>query len=79
MYDSEKNILEAMSKLSEQMQSYDKRLTSMGSDLAKVQSQMELSMKLIQPFTRNMCGWFRTPQVLRQTAEYWVPLRLQHL
>jgi hypothetical protein len=38
MSGSEKIILEAMNKLTERFDSYDKRITTLGSNLAKVQS-----------------------------------------
>jgi hypothetical protein len=38
MMDSEKTLLEAVAKLFEKMDTYDKWITSMGSDLSKVQS-----------------------------------------
>jgi hypothetical protein len=48
MSDSEKHLLDVVTKLSEKIDAYDRRLTSMGSDIAKVHSQVDLSMKLIQ-------------------------------
>jgi peptidoglycan hydrolase CwlO-like protein len=48
MIESAKTLLHAVAKLSEKMDSYDKRITSLGSDLAKVQSQVDLSMRFIQ-------------------------------
>jgi hypothetical protein len=36
MSDSEKTLLDAVNKLSEKFDSYDKRLTIMGSDLSKI-------------------------------------------
>jgi hypothetical protein len=48
MSDSEKKLLEAVQRLSEKMDVQDKCLTSLGTDLSKVQSQMDLSMKSIQ-------------------------------
>jgi hypothetical protein len=36
MVESEKTMLEVVNKLSEKMDSYDKRLTTMGSDITKV-------------------------------------------
>jgi hypothetical protein len=44
MSESEKTLLEVVAKLSKKMDAYDKRITSMGSDLSKVQSQVDLSM-----------------------------------
>jgi hypothetical protein len=41
MSKSKGKLLEAMNKLVEKMDSYDKRLMSMGSDLSKVQSQVD--------------------------------------
>jgi hypothetical protein len=41
-------LLEAVQRLSENMDVQDKHLTSLGTDLSKVQSQMDLSMKSIQ-------------------------------
>jgi DNA anti-recombination protein RmuC len=48
MSESEKTLLEVVAKLSKKMDAYDKRITSMGSDLSKVQSQVDLSMHSIQ-------------------------------
>jgi hypothetical protein len=48
MSESEKHLLEAVHKFSEKMDAYDKRLTMLGSDISKVQSQVDLSMKSIQ-------------------------------
>jgi hypothetical protein len=53
MTESEKTLLEAMNKLSEKMDSYDKRLTSLGSEVSKVQSQVDLSMKSIQALQKE--------------------------
>jgi hypothetical protein len=48
MVESEKTMLEVVNKLPKKMDSYDKRLTTMGSDITKVQSQVDLSMRSIQ-------------------------------
>jgi hypothetical protein len=48
MSGSEKIILEAMNKLTERFDSYDKRITTLGSNLAKVQSQVDLSLCSIE-------------------------------
>jgi hypothetical protein len=48
MTESEKHVFEAVGKLSEKMDMYDKRLTVFGSEMSKVQSQMDLAMKSIQ-------------------------------
>jgi hypothetical protein len=48
MSNSDKHLLDAVTKLSEKMDAYDRRLTLMGSDIVKVQSQVDLSMKSIQ-------------------------------
>jgi hypothetical protein len=48
MSDPEKKSLEAVQRFSEKMVVQDKCLTSLGTDLSKVQSQMDLSMKSIQ-------------------------------
>jgi formyltetrahydrofolate synthetase len=53
MTDSEKTLLEAITKLFEKMDIYDKRITSMGSDLSKVQSQVDLSMRSIQALEKE--------------------------
>jgi hypothetical protein len=44
----EGKLLEAMNKLSEKMDLYDKHLTSMGSDLCEVQNQVDLLMHSVQ-------------------------------
>jgi CRISPR/Cas system Type II protein with McrA/HNH and RuvC-like nuclease domain len=48
MTESEKHVFEAVGKLSEKMDMYDKRLTAFGSEMSKVQSQVDLAMKSIQ-------------------------------
>jgi hypothetical protein len=48
MVESEKTLLEAVNKLSVKFDSYDKCLTSLGSNIAKVQSQVDLFMKSIR-------------------------------
>jgi prefoldin subunit 5 len=48
MLESEKTLLEAVAKLSEKMDAYDKHITSMGSNLSEVQSQVDLSLSSIQ-------------------------------
>jgi hypothetical protein len=48
MTESEKRVFEAVGKLSEKMDMYDKRLTAFGSEMSKVQSQVDLAMKSIQ-------------------------------
>jgi hypothetical protein len=53
MTESEKTLLEAIAKLSEKIDSYDKRIVSMGLDIAKVQSQMDLSMRSIQALQKE--------------------------
>jgi hypothetical protein len=44
MSESEKTVFDAVHKLSEKMDDYNKHLTSLTSDVAKVQSQVDLSM-----------------------------------
>jgi hypothetical protein len=53
MLETETKLLEAISRLSEKLDSFDKRITSMGSDVAKVQSQMDLSMRSIQALQKE--------------------------
>jgi formyltetrahydrofolate synthetase len=48
MMESEKHVLEVVGKLSEKMDMYDKHLTAFGSEMSKVQSQVDLAMKSIQ-------------------------------
>jgi hypothetical protein len=48
MSESEKHLLEAVYKLSKKMDTYDKRITLLGSNISKVQSQVDLSMKSFQ-------------------------------
>jgi hypothetical protein len=43
----ETKLLEAVTRISERLDSFDKCITSMGSDAAEVQSQMDLSMRSI--------------------------------
>jgi hypothetical protein len=53
MLETETKLLEAISRLSEKLDSFDKHITSMGSDVAKVQSQMDLSMRSIQALQKE--------------------------
>jgi hypothetical protein len=53
MSESEKSLIEAINKLSLKIDSYDKCLTSLGSDMSKVQSQVDLSMRLIQALQKE--------------------------
>jgi hypothetical protein len=48
MSELEKTLFKAVSKLSEKMDVYNKHITLLGSDLSKVQSQVDLSMHSIQ-------------------------------
>jgi hypothetical protein len=48
MAESKQTLLDALNQLSEKMDSYDQRLTTLGSDLSKVQSQVDLSLRSIQ-------------------------------
>jgi hypothetical protein len=54
MPDSGKHLLEAVNKLSEKLDSYDRRITSLELDLSKVQSQVDLSMKSIQVLQKEV-------------------------
>jgi hypothetical protein len=53
MSESEKSVLEAVNKLDVKMEVYDKRLTSLCSDISKVQSHVDLSMKSIQALQKE--------------------------
>jgi hypothetical protein len=53
MTNSEKTLLEAISKLYEKFDSYDKRLTSLGSNVSKVQAQVGLSICSIQALQKE--------------------------
>jgi hypothetical protein len=53
MAESEKTLLEAVNKLSMKFDSYDKHLTSLGSNIANVQSQVDLSIKSIQTLQQD--------------------------
>jgi hypothetical protein len=48
MVESEHVLLDAVNRLSEKMDSYDQRLSSLGSNLSKVQSHVDLSLRTIQ-------------------------------
>jgi hypothetical protein len=48
MSKSEKNLVEAVNRLAAKMDSYDQRFTSLGSDISKIQSQVDLLMHSIQ-------------------------------
>jgi hypothetical protein len=53
MTESEKALLEAVAKLLEKIDSYDKRIVSLGSNISKVQSQLDLSMRSIQALQKE--------------------------
>jgi peptidoglycan hydrolase CwlO-like protein len=59
MPDSGKHLLEAVNKLSEKLDSYDRRITSLELDLSKVQSQVDLSMKSIQVLQKEVAKFHR--------------------
>jgi hypothetical protein len=50
---SESKLLEDMNKLFEKLDSYDKRLTSMGSDLSKVHHNLITRYALFRSCRRN--------------------------
>jgi hypothetical protein len=52
MIESEQNLVEAMNKPSAKIDSYDKLITTLGSDISMVQSQVDLSMCSIQTSER---------------------------
>jgi hypothetical protein len=62
MTDSEKTLLEAISKLSEKLDVYGKRLTSMGSNVSKVQAQVYLSMSSMQALQKEQILLVKTMQ-----------------
>jgi N12 class adenine-specific DNA methylase len=57
MADLEKTLLEAVNKLSEKMDVYDKRLTTLGSDIAKVQSQVDYPCSPSRCCRKNRFSW----------------------
>jgi predicted nucleic acid-binding Zn-ribbon protein len=44
MSESEAKLVDAVTRLSEKMESYDKQIMTLGSDMSKLQSQVDLSM-----------------------------------
>jgi hypothetical protein len=48
MAESEKTLIDAVNRLSEKLDVYDKRFSSISSDISKVQSQVDLAMHSIQ-------------------------------
>jgi hypothetical protein len=62
MSDFEKTLLEAISKLSEKFDLYDKRLTYIGSDVSKVQALVDLLMRSIQALQKEQILLVRTMQ-----------------
>jgi hypothetical protein len=48
MAESEKTLIDAVNRLSEKLDGYDKRFSSIGLDISKVQSQVDLAMRSIQ-------------------------------
>jgi hypothetical protein len=73
MPDSGKHLLEAVNKLSEKLDSYDRRITSLELDLSKVQSQVDLSMKSIQVLQKEVAKFHRggggiNPLISRTTS-----------
>jgi hypothetical protein len=53
MSELEKKLFEVVHKLNEKIDSYDKRFVLLGSDLSKMQSQVDLSMKLIHALQKE--------------------------
>jgi hypothetical protein len=48
MAESEKTLIDAVNRLLEKLDGYDKRFSSIGLDILKVQSQVDLAMRSIQ-------------------------------
>jgi hypothetical protein len=57
MADSEKMLLEAISKLSKKFDVYDKRLTSMGSDVSRYKPKWICRCVLYKPCRRSRFCW----------------------
>jgi hypothetical protein len=53
MSKSEKNLVEAVNRLAAKMDSYDQRFTSLGSDISKIPSQVDLLMRSIQALQKE--------------------------
>jgi hypothetical protein len=53
MAELEQNLIEVVNRLSGKMDSYEKHITTIGSDLSKVQSQVDLSMLSIQALQKK--------------------------
>jgi hypothetical protein len=53
MAEPKQNLIEAINKLSGKKQNIHKRITTLGSDLSKVQSQVDLSMRSIQALQKK--------------------------
>jgi chaperonin cofactor prefoldin len=47
MSESEMKLVDAITKFLEKMEAYDKRITTLGSNISKVQSKVDLSMRSI--------------------------------
>jgi hypothetical protein len=65
MFESEKNLLEAVHKLTEKINAQDKRLTTLGSVFSKVQSQVDLSLKSIQALQQEQILLVKSVRVQR--------------
>jgi hypothetical protein len=48
MAESEKTLIDVVNRLSEKLDGYDKRFSSISSDISKVQSQVDLAMHSIR-------------------------------
>jgi hypothetical protein len=48
MAESEKTLIDVVNRLSEKLDGYDKRFSSISSDISKVQSQVDLTMHSIR-------------------------------
>jgi hypothetical protein len=54
MAELEQNLVAAVNKLSMKIDSYDKRITTLKSDISKVRSQVDLSMRSIQALQKEL-------------------------
>jgi hypothetical protein len=52
MAESEKTLIDAVNRLSEKLDGYDKRFSSISSNISKVQSQVDLAMHSIRVLQR---------------------------
>jgi hypothetical protein len=68
MAELEQNLVAAVNKLSMKIDSYDKRITTLKSDISKVRSQVDLSMRSIQALQKELVLLLHT---MNTQMDFW--------